>query len=104
MKNIITYLGAIALATFIFTGCGGGGGSKPADTSAYEAAVTAYLEKESMGMKVAEVESLEESGDTAKGFIRLQDAEGLTSVKVKWEFDFKKSGDSWTVTTAREAK
>lgn len=103
MKTIIKYLGTVALAAVLFTGCGG---KTPvtADTSAYDSAVTAYLEKESMGMKVAGFDSLEENGDKATGMVRLQDAEGLTAIKVKWEFTFSKSGETWKVDSAREAK
>ncbi len=104
MKTTIKYLGAVALAAVLFTGCGGKDGSAPADTSAYSSAVTAYLEKESMGMKVAGFDSLEENGDKANGMVRLQDAEGMTSIKVKWEFTFSKSGETWKVDSAREAK
>jgi len=95
--------GLFALAALLLCGCGGGE-SAPTDAAAYEQAVSAYLEKESMGMKVAGFESLEKNGDNATAFVRLQDAEGLTGVKVKWEFNFRKSGDGWTVTSAREAR
>lgn len=104
MKTWMKLLAAIALVAVMTTGCGGKGDSVPADTSAQEAAVTQYLEKESMGMKVAGFDHWSQEGDKATAMVRLQDAEGLTSVKVKWEFNFSKTDGGWTVNSAREAK
>lgn len=106
MKDMKTWLNvwAIALAMTLTVACGDKGASVPADISGYEKAVTAFLERESMGMKVAEFESVQEDGDGATAMVRLQDAEGMTSIKVKWEFTFTKSDDGWTVKSGREAK
>lgn len=104
MKTWMKWLAAVALAAVMTTGCGGKGDSVPADTSAYESAVTKYLEQESMGMKVAGFDSVSEEGDQATALVRLQDAEGLTSVKVKWEFNFSKTDGGWRVDSAAEAK
>jgi len=102
MKMIIKYLGAVALSAVMFTACGKGS-SVPEDTSAFTDAITAYLENESMGMKVAEYESVEEQGDKASAVVRLQDAEGITNVKMKWLFDFTRSDgqEGWLVASAR---
>ncbi|MGB0580575.1 MAG: hypothetical protein ACPGVU_12790 [Limisphaerales bacterium] len=98
----MTLLAAIVLVAVMTTGCGG---SKSVSGDAFSPAVTQYLEKESMGMKVAGYDEVSEDGDKATAMVRLQDAEGMTSIKVKWKFTFSKDADgNWKVDSAQEAK
>ncbi len=86
----------LSVAVLAGAGCGKRAGAG-ADSEAFKAAIGAYLQQKSMGMKVAELKSLKTSGDTATGVASMQDAEGLYSVKVTWEFSFRRDQNGWTV-------
>ena len=87
-------------AMVVMAGCG-----KDAPTAAeiapFEAAIGAYLKSHSMGMKVAEVKSLEIERDTATAVCAMQEAGGLYgNLSVKWTFTFSKNENGvWQVGT-----
>ena len=92
MKKIL--LAAMGLGVGLWLGCAAKGPSKE-EAAPFEAAITAYLKQNSMGMKVVEFKSLAVTGDTAKATAALQEAEGLYGLKVKWEFSFRRDESGW---------
>jgi hypothetical protein len=93
--NKIIFLGLLLVISLLY-GCGGKQLTEE-KTAPYKTAVTSFLAKKSLGMKVVEFKSLNISGDKATGVIKLQDAEGLYAIKTKWQFTFKKTDGEWMV-------
>ena len=95
MPSPVTVLVALAVVALCL-GCGGE--AVTADTAPFDAAVGRYLKARSMGMKVAGFESLEVTGDTARGVCRMQVADDLYGIAVRWTFAFGRTpGGAWRV-------
>jgi len=103
MKKLSLIALAVSL-TLIYCGCGKKQIDPAPDKAPFESAVTDYLKKNSMGMKIGEFKSLSVSGDTATGTVSMKEADDLYNVNVKWEFTFKKNQDGWEAISYRDAK
>lgn len=81
---------------------GGCGSQRPApDSAPFAAAVAAYLQAQSMDMKVDTFRRLEVNADRATATVSMGHAEGAAGVKVQWEFTFARTGDRWQVSSCR---
>lgn len=91
----------LVCGTFAWLG-GGCGSQRPAvDSAPFAAAVAAYLQAQSMDMKVDTFRRLEVNADRATATVSLGHAEGAAGVKVQWEFAFARTGDRWQVSSCR---
>ncbi len=93
MKTTLRVL--LGIVVLVLSGCRKQGPAKD-KTVPSEAAIVAYLQQNSMGMKIVEFKSLTITGDTATGVTTMQEAESLYALKVTWEFTFRKDKDGWT--------
>ncbi len=81
---------------------GGCGSRRPAvDSAPFAAAVNAYLQAQSMDVKVEAFRRLDVAGDQATATVSLGHAEGGAGVKVQWEFTFARTADRWQVSSCR---
>jgi hypothetical protein len=97
-RALVMFAGAILI--FSMAACGGGSSApSAADAAPVATAITAYLEKQSIEMKVAEVKELKIDGETAKASASLAQADEVYNLKVTWSFELKKSGTGWEVTS-----
>lgn len=97
MRAMTTLTVAVAAVCMLAAACS----KEPAvqaDTQPFEQAITQYLARKNMGMKVAEFKSLEVEGDRAHAVCRMAEASGMHNVKVTWEFEFERdAGGAWEV-------
>lgn len=103
MKKLFLVIVAVPLA-LVSGGCGKKQTEAISDMVPFESAITAYLDKNSMGMKIGEIKSLSVSGDTATGTVSMKEADDLYNVNVKWEFTFQKNQDGWEAISYRNAQ
>lgn len=95
MKKLTGTL-AVALLLAALAGCGEE--AVQADTTPFEAAIEAYLERRNMGMRVDEFETLEVKGASATARCVMKQKSGLHRIGVKWRFRFRRRDDgSWEV-------
>lgn len=91
----------LVCGTFAWLG-GGCGRQRPVvDSAPFAAAANAYLQAQSMDMKVEAFRRLDVAGDRATATVSLGHAEGVAGVKVQWEFTFARAGDRWQVSSCR---
>ena len=98
MKKMTLLGGAIVLTVVagFSLGCGK---DKPTakDTKEFETAIAEYLKSRSYDMKVASFETLKVEGGSATAACKMQQADGLYAVSVKWDFKFERKGEAWKV-------
>ena len=89
---------AVCIGVLILTMCGCAEKQLSAEEiGPFKIAVSMYLKDKSMEMKSVAFKSLKITADKATCRVTLQDAEGLYSIKPKWQFFFKKTDGVWTV-------
>jgi len=99
-QGLIAVLWLTLVAGWLSWACG----ARPpaADTTPFAAAVNAYLQTQSMDMKVDSFRRLDVSGEQATATVSLGHTEGAAGVKVQWEFTFARAGDRWQVSSCRQ--
>ena len=91
------YCRALAVFTagvLIIAGCGDKGTN--VDTVPFEQSITHYLANKKMDMKVSGFKNVKVEGDQATATCSLKHI-SLPGPAVRWDFNFKKDGDTWTV-------
>lgn len=90
------YAWLILLPALVTIGCRASG---PAvDEGPFRTAITAYLKKHSMDMRVNEFKRLTVDGTNATAQVSLKAADpDLAGPAVRWKFSFKQDGGTWAV-------
>jgi hypothetical protein len=96
------YLSLITLSLLILTGCGE---KKPdIDTAPYKTAITAFLKKSHMDLKVTSFQDIKTDPQKAEAVCGLKYING-TGPAVRWKFYFEKDdNDNWQVTDYEQNK
>ncbi len=96
------FLGIIFLtliSVIMLCSCGGKERLTKEEIDPYDAAIVTFLNNKSMDMKVVEFISVNaKDDDTASCIVKMQDVNGLYSIKPKWKFKFIKQDGDWIVT------
>ena len=85
------------ISVIMLCSCGGKEKLVKKETNLYNAAITTFLSKKAMGMKVVEFISVDTNENTSSCVVKMQDVNGLYSIKPKWEFKFVKNDGKWEV-------
>lgn len=98
MKKVTYCLMAAVLmaGVVIVTACGQKGPS--VDTAPFEKSITQYLSEKHMELKVSSFKDIKVEGDQATATCSLKH-KTLPTPAVRWDFNFKKDGDTWIVTS-----
>ena len=100
MRLRTAILAALLTAAMLAAGCGKSG--PETNTVPFRQAVNEYLANRNMDMTVADFESLEVDGDTAKAACKLEASDDLYGgVGVHWSFTFRREDDTWHVESHR---
>ncbi|MEA2013653.1 MAG: hypothetical protein U9O87_11365 [Verrucomicrobiota bacterium] len=98
MTKFYRIIFSVIISALLFAGCAK---QIKQDTEPFKKAVTEYLQEQHMGMKVYEFKELQVTEDKATAKIKMQEASGITNLKVTWSFEFDKK-DAWKVTSHKE--
>jgi len=100
--SALALAGALALAA----GCGGsgGGGGSAAETPALQAAMEAYLKKNSMDLAVVRLQEIKVSGEQASAAVVLKEREAIHNVTVTWKATFRKAAAGGSAAAAWEVE
>jgi len=69
--------------------------SAAVDPEPFKTAIVQYLQDHQMGLRIAEVRSLQVKDGKAEATVSLEHAEGMVGVKVRWTFDFEQRQGRW---------
>jgi ABC-type transporter MlaC component len=102
MKKLLI---ALSATLFIFCSCGKKEQTiSETDKKAFKTAINAYCKSHSYGMKIKSFESADIKGNNATAACKMEEAESLYNMSVKWTFRFKKDeSGAWEV-VSHEAK
>lgn len=96
-KTMFGLLMAVMVSgVLLISGCGKKGPS--VDTAPFEKSITQYLADKQMDLKVSGFKDIKVDGDQATATCSLKH-KSLPTPAVRWDFNFKKEGDTWTVTS-----
>lgn len=95
---------ALGIAVMTLTGCGESQPPVNIDKAPFEKAIAQYCKTRNFGMKIKEFVSCATQTDSAVAVCKMQEADGLYGVSVKWEFKFKKTPDGQWEVTVHDAK
>jgi len=89
----------LLICIILFSGCGKKPEIKAEDSKEFGKAIEDYMKTKNYGMAVSSFEELDISGDKASAVCRLNEAENLYAIKVRWSFDFNKNNGKWEVSS-----
>ena len=98
MRNEIVMACLVGLCLVVTNGCGGG--VEVPQRDAFDAAVREYFEQNTMQLAIVDYLEFElaDTGRSASATISLRySGEGVAAVKVRFRFQFEKTGDGWRV-------
>ena len=97
-RPLIAGLTVLALGVALCcAGCSKEDAAKPTDSQPFEAAIADYLQRNGYGMKIASVQRIDQTGNTATAVCRMQEAEGTYGLAVTWVFSLHRDDGHWQV-------